>query len=173
MSYVLISHKTVTPEPGKLYSQHIMRLLISLLSWLCFSARVQSYQIQVFFCSGNKILLQWTRRNVHINQHEVDSVEFFMCHSSSRDRQSFRKCPWFLREGLTGTCALGRDASADPLHMGALRFCRSCFSLQRGIRAMSLRTATWAWAQRGPWEIKNVLPALEIWMFLLNEPHNL
>lgn len=48
ISYALIAWETVTAEPGKLYSEHVMKLLISLLSWLYFSARVQSYQIQVF-----------------------------------------------------------------------------------------------------------------------------
>lgn len=38
-------------------------------------------------------------------------------------------------------------SSADPLHIETLWFCSFCFSSHRGIRPMSLRTATLAWIE--------------------------
>lgn len=139
ISYVLISHETVIPEPGKLYSQHVVRLLISLLSWLCFSARVQSHQIQVF-CGCNKILLQWTKRNVHINQHEVDLVEFSHVSLQLWRQAKLQKVPrvrWeqdFREPVFQGETPLMQGLlRADPLHIKTLAFCSFCFFSQEEL----------------------------------------
>lgn len=115
ISYVCIVHETEIAEPGKLYSQHVLELLISLLSWFCFSVRVQSYQIQVF-CGCNKILLQWTKRNVHINQHEVDLVAFSHVSVPLWRQASLWKCVRFPESRAEGNlcfregCLLSRGS---------------------------------------------------------------
>lgn len=126
----------------RLDSQHAQRPLISLLGWLCFSARAQSYQIQVF-CGGNRILLQWTKRNVHINQHEMDLVEFpapgmgRAAESAGFPREQDVREPVF--QG--GTPLTRGLLCADPLHEKSLWCCGFSFSSHRGIRPMSPRTA--------------------------------
>ena len=140
-----------------------MRLLISLLSWLCFSARVQSYQIQVF-CGCNKILLQWTKRNVHINQHEVDLVAFSHVSFQFETWAKLLKIPPLSWEEYWGNLCF---RERGLLFRGSYFCClwKPCSSAV----SVSLFTKEWGpclqgsgMSPRDPWKIKNVLPASEM-----------